>query len=44
MDVDPASAAAQSQYQGKTYYFCSTSCKEEFDSDPARYVREAGVA
>ena len=27
MQVDPSKAAGTSQYNGKTYYFCSTSCK-----------------
>jgi len=38
MDVEPAKAAASSNYKGGTYYFCSRSCKEEFDADPERYV------
>jgi YHS domain-containing protein len=38
MTVDEASAAAKSEYDGKTYYFCSVDCKEEFDADPASYV------
>ncbi|MBZ0315234.1 MAG: YHS domain-containing protein [Anaerolineae bacterium] len=31
-------ATAQSEYQGQTYYFCSTGCKKAFDKDPAKYV------
>jgi len=27
-----------SQYQGKTYYFCSESHKKEFVADPAPYI------
>ena len=27
MQIDPAKAAGTSEYQGKTYYFCSKSCK-----------------
>jgi YHS domain-containing protein len=27
-------------YQGKTYYVCCTGCRDEFRSDPAKYVRE----
>jgi YHS domain-containing protein len=38
MDVDPKTAAGQSQYQGQTYYFCSTGCKREFDQDPQKYA------
>ena len=36
MDVDPARAAARSEYRGRTYYFCSPHCKEEFDTAPDR--------
>ena len=38
MTVDEESAPASSEYEGKTYYFCSQDCKEEFDSDPASYA------
>lgn len=38
MDVDPQTAAGSSEYQGKTYYFCSPGCKRSFDKDPERYV------
>ena len=31
MTVDPAKAAAQSSYQGETYYFCAVGCKQKFD-------------
>ncbi len=27
----------KSDYEGKTYYFCSPHCKREFDKDPKRY-------
>ena len=39
MDVDPAKAAGTSQYKGKTYYFCSKSCKAKFDANPGQYVK-----
>jgi Cu+-exporting ATPase len=38
MEVDPATAAGSSEYQGTTYYFCSTGCKRQFEHDPASYV------
>jgi Cu+-exporting ATPase len=37
MDVEPATAAAKSERNGKTYYFCSPGCKEKFDAEPAKY-------
>jgi Cu+-exporting ATPase len=39
MQVDPAKAAGTSQYQGKTFYFCSTACKTRFDSSPAQFAK-----
>ncbi|HJT92094.1 MAG TPA: YHS domain-containing protein [Mycobacterium sp.] len=39
MQVDPAKAAGQSQYQGKTYYFCSNGCKAKFDGNPAKFAK-----
>jgi YHS domain-containing protein len=39
MQVDPAKAAGSSQYNGKTYYFCSNRCKTRFDANPAQFVK-----
>lgn len=39
MQVDPAKAAGTSQYNGKMYYFCSKSCKDKFDANPAQFVK-----
>ena len=39
MQIDPAKAAGTSQHNGKTYYFCSQSCKAKFDANPAQYVK-----
>lgn len=41
MDVDPAQAAGQSEYKGKTYYFCSPGCKKAFDKEPEQYLGPA---
>jgi Cu+-exporting ATPase len=38
MEVDPATAAATSEYQGQTYYFCAVGCKNRFDKDPQSYI------
>jgi YHS domain-containing protein len=40
MLVDPSSAAATSEYNGKTYYFCSKGCKVAFDKDPEQYLQK----
>ena len=39
MDVDEKKAAGTAKYNGKTYYFCSSVCKEKFDKAPAQYAK-----
>lgn len=41
MIVDPQTAQFQSEYQGKTYYFCSKSCLGQFEVAPRGYVGES---
>lgn len=38
MQVDPTNSPGTSEYQGKTYYFCSVGCKRRFDINPSQYV------
>ena len=38
MTVDEKEAAATAMYEGKTYYFCSESCKDRFVEQPTEYV------
>jgi P-type Cu+ transporter len=38
MTVEAARAADSCDYEGKTYYFCSSSCRGKFLSNPARYL------
>jgi RND family efflux transporter MFP subunit len=41
MTVDEKEAKAanhQSQYEGKTYYFCSDLCKSKFDKSPSQFM------
>jgi Cu+-exporting ATPase len=44
MEVDPQTAPAKSEFQGKTYYFCSLACKQEFEADPKAYVEKQRTA
>jgi Cu+-exporting ATPase len=39
MQVDPARAAGTSELNGRTYYFCSKTCKSKFDANPAAYAK-----
>ena len=38
MDVETASAAAETSHNGHIYYFCGKGCKTKFDLNPAQYV------
>ena len=43
MDVSPSKAektARRSDFQGKTYYFCSDECKAQFDKSPAAFMEK----
>lgn len=40
MDVDEKKAAAKSEYQGQSYYFCSPGCKAAFDKEPVKYANK----
>lgn len=41
MDVDPKSPdTLKTQWNSKTYYFCSPKCKKDFEENPGKYVRE----
>jgi YHS domain-containing protein len=41
MKVDEETTEFTSVYDGQTYYFCSNACKEEFESNPERYIAAA---
>jgi Cu+-exporting ATPase len=34
MDIEITASAGRSDYDGRTYYFCSPGCKKDFDADP----------
>jgi P-type Cu+ transporter len=38
MQVDPATAKAKHEHNGRTYYFCCTHCQEKFKADPRKYL------
>ena len=44
MEVNPASAEAQSEHGGQTFYFCSVECKHRFDSNPQQYLDDTDRA
>jgi len=42
MVIDSEKAAATSEYEGQTIYFCAKGCKIAFDKNPEKYLRELG--
>jgi YHS domain-containing protein len=44
MEIDSKDAAATSDYEGTTYYFCAVGCKERFDAEPAKFLGAAEEA
>ena len=38
MSVNTNQAVLKTDYQGKTYYFCSAGCKKAFDKEPGKYA------
>jgi len=43
MTVDPEHAAGSVEYQGKTYYFCSTHCVHRFRENPEAFLNKPAV-
>ena len=46
MNIDEDRSRAQGyerQYRGKTYFFCSPECRDEFLKDPERYLKSASI-
>ncbi len=43
MTIEDKDAAAISEYRGKTYYFCSSQCKDKFEKDPEKYITEPAI-
>jgi YHS domain-containing protein len=44
MTVDREKASAASAHRGKTYYFCSTTCRDKFEQEPEKYVGASAQA
>jgi Cu+-exporting ATPase len=37
--VDPATAEWRTEHEGRTYFFCSKGCLDDFVEDPSSYLR-----
>ena len=44
MSVEPTRAEHRAEHAGRSYFFCSTSCRERFTAEPARYLTPIAVA
>ncbi|OFZ19434.1 MAG: copper-translocating P-type ATPase [Bdellovibrionales bacterium RBG_16_40_8] len=40
MNVNSGSAKGQTTFEKKTFFFCSTKCKEKFDQNPDKYINQ----
>jgi Cu+-exporting ATPase len=38
MQIDPATAVASEEHEGRTYHFCSDSCHQRFVKEPGRFA------
>ncbi len=38
MQVEESEASGQTEHEERTYYFCSTVCKERFEASPEDYI------
>ncbi|MEP6706620.1 MAG: heavy metal translocating P-type ATPase [Pyrinomonadaceae bacterium] len=41
MTVQPEAAAGSFEYEGRTFYFCSTHCLNKFKADPESFLKQA---
>jgi len=40
MDIDEESTQYRTEYNGKVYYFCSAACKDAFEANPKKYLKD----
>ena len=40
MQIDREEAAATESFHGRTFYFCSGSCRDKFRASPERYANK----
>ncbi len=40
MEIDEKKAGATYDFEGKTYYFCESACKDRFAESPQNYIRK----
>jgi YHS domain-containing protein len=40
MELDEKKAGASYDFEGNTYYFCASACKDRFVDSPEQYIRK----
>lgn len=40
MTFDESEAAATTEHEGTTYYFCAPGCRDAFEEEPERYTED----
>lgn len=43
MRFDESQAVAEARYEGTTYHFCATGCRDAFERDPERFLGEEEI-
>ena len=43
MEVEDTEPEQAVQFQGKSYSFCSPTCKEAFEREPTRYIKSEEI-
>ncbi|MCB9756989.1 MAG: YHS domain-containing protein [Candidatus Omnitrophica bacterium] len=38
MEIDKEKAKGSASHMGKSFYFCSDSCKQKFEKEPMKYM------
>jgi P-type Cu+ transporter len=44
MEIEEAQAPATTEFEGRPYYFCSESCRDEFEANPSLYALDIGTS
>ena len=44
MEIEEAQAPATTEFEGRLYYFCSESCRDEFEASPQLYALESAAS
>jgi len=44
LEIEEAQAPATTEFEGRPYYFCSESCRDEFEANPSLYALDVGTS